>query len=154
MTKLHWIAVVSAFILGVLLYLAPDKHTSGVVQEIDLENKVAQALEIMQTGQEPMAGIGLLLEVIEEDPEHEQALLYLGVFSFQSGQYTKSLERLEKLVGINPQAADAWFYLGLSHAALEQKADAIACFEKYQSMSDDQELNDMAGKYITDLKNS
>ena len=115
----HAIAVAVAIAMIVLLYAAPNKHTTDVQLDIALDKKVAEAVALVQ-GDAPMQGIVMLKEVLEEDPENVSALMYLGAFSVQTGQYDKAVERLEKAVAIEPSATDAWFYLGVSYRELGQ----------------------------------
>ncbi len=147
------IAVAAALVLIVLLYAAPNKHTSEGWEDMALDQKINEGIALVN-GDNPMQGIGMLLEVLEEDSNNVKALLYLGGFSVQSGQYDKAVSRLEKVVELEPSVADAWFYLGIAYRALEQPDNALRSFEEFKTTSDDPELLEVAEKYITDLKNS
>ena len=47
-----------------------------------LDVKVDEAVAIIQSGEgAPMVAIGMLLDVLREDPNHEKALMWLGNFS-------------------------------------------------------------------------
>ena len=153
LNKKQAIAVSVAVALIVLLYAAPNKHTTNVQMGIELDQKVAEAVALVQ-GEAPMQGIGMLKEVLEQDPDNVKALLYLGAFSVQTGQYDKAVDRLEKVVKLEPSATDAWFYLGISYRELGQRDKAITSFEEFKAISEDPELLEMVEKYITDLKNS
>lgn len=149
----HAIAIGAALVLIVLLYAAPNKHTNEVWEDIALDQKITEGIALVN-GSNPMQGIGLLLEVLEEDSNNVKALLYLGGFSVQSGQYDKAVLRLEKVVELEPSVADAWFYLGVAYRALGQKEKSLSSFAEFKTTSDDPELLEVAEKYITDLKNS
>ncbi len=152
--KIHWIVVSAAIVLIVLLYLAPSKHTSEVARQIALDAKVKEAIRIVQTQPQPMEGIMLLREVIDEDPENRSALLFLGIFSCQSGQFDKAVPRLEKLLALEPEHEDGLFWLSVAYTRLGEKEKAIAGFEKFDAMADNEELKAAARKYIEELKNS
>lgn len=104
------IAFGSAVVLTALIALAPRSpkgvagdaahgepghvHTEDEAALNPLDAKVAQAVEIIQSGsQPPMAGVALLREVIEEDPQHIGALMWLGEFSVMSGQLDRAEAR-------------------------------------------------------------
>ena len=50
-----------------------------------------------------MQAIGMLLEVLREDPNHEKALLWLGNFSMMSGQWEKAVDRFHQLSQLHPE---------------------------------------------------
>jgi predicted Zn-dependent protease len=50
-----------------------------------------------------MQAIGMLLEVLREDPNHEKALLWLGNFSMMSGQWDKAVDRFHQLSQLHPE---------------------------------------------------
>lgn len=109
------IAVVSAVTLTLLLVLAPrtpEKEDAAVdsghihsdsegVSELD--EKVNRAVEIIRNGEQPpMAAVALLREVLEEDPQHIGALMWLGEFSIMSGQMDKAEARYVTVLAIEP----------------------------------------------------
>lgn len=111
------IAIASAAVLTALMVIAPRTPKTVAAAEVseeahdhehdaemsDLDAKVARAVEIIQGGEQPpMAGVALLREVIEEDPEHIGALMWLGEFSIMSGQLDKAEERYLKVLSIQP----------------------------------------------------
>jgi len=69
-----------------------------------LDVKVDEAVAIIQSGEgAPMAAIGMLLEVLREDPNHEKALMWLGNFSMMSGQWDKAVDRFHQLSQLHPE---------------------------------------------------
>ena len=64
--------------------------------------------------QTPMKGISLLREVVDVDPDNEEALYNLGILSIQSNQHAKAIERFERILKKHPGNTKARFYLGLS----------------------------------------
>jgi outer membrane protein assembly factor BamD (BamD/ComL family) len=50
-----------------------------------------------------MQAIGMLLDVLKEDPNHEKALLWLGNFSMMSGQWEKAVDRFHQLSQLRPE---------------------------------------------------
>jgi outer membrane protein len=103
------------------------------------------------TGQ-PMQGIKLLREVVEEDPENEYAQESLGYLSMKSGQYEKAIARFTKVVEINPARLDMYVYLGESYAQLEDFDNAIINLQIFANLSNDRMLVEDVNKYIERLK--
>ena len=69
-----------------------------------LDVKVDEAVVIIQSGEgAPMVAIGMLLDVLREDPNHEKALMWLGNFSMMSGQWDKAIDRFHQLSQLFPE---------------------------------------------------
>lgn len=160
LNKPQAIAIGIAIALIVLLIAAPDKHPPKVELAMAVDARIDSAIALVNkaadpnSGVMPMEGIGMLLDVVEEDPENVRALLYLGAFSVQSGQYGKAVERLEKVVSLEPEATDAWFYLGVAYAETGLKDKALEALQEFKALSTDAESIEVAQQYINELKNS
>lgn len=102
-------------------------------------------------GTNPMQAIATLREVLDKDPENEQALLNIGLLSIQSGQYGKAVERFTKLIAVNPQNWLGFFYLGIAYAESGKKADAKVCFEKVKKNEKQPQLVQAAEEYLKQL---
>jgi Tfp pilus assembly protein PilF len=85
----------------------------------------------------PMQGITMLREVLEEDPTNEDGLFNMGVLSMQSSQYKRAAERFEELVKHHPDNVQGQFYLGVSYFESKQNNKAKQQFELVQNMSKD-----------------
>ncbi|KAB2810356.1 tetratricopeptide repeat protein [Phaeocystidibacter luteus] len=83
---------------------ADHDHSEHEGEDVsDLDAKVAEAVEIIETGSRPpMVAIQMLLEVVEEDPENIGALMVLGDFSVMSGQYEKAEGRYQTILALEP----------------------------------------------------
>ena len=75
--------------------------------------------------QETMQGIQQLLSVVRKDSNNMRAQMMLGVGGLVSGQFSKSIERLNKVVTQQPQNAEAVAYLADAYAGIGDKADAV-----------------------------
>jgi outer membrane protein assembly factor BamD (BamD/ComL family) len=65
---------------------------------------VDEAVAIIQNGEgAPMVAIGMLLDVLKEDPNNEKALMWLGNFSMMSGQWDKAVDRFHQLSQLHPE---------------------------------------------------
>lgn len=52
---------------------------------------------------EYMKPISILVKVNQSDPNHVDALVYLGKLAIEGGKYDKAIERFKKLVSLQPQ---------------------------------------------------
>ncbi len=100
---------------------------------------------------DPMKAIAALREILEKDPNNEQALLNIGLLSIQSGQYAKAVERFKKLTSINPKNWLGVFYLGISYAESGKKTEAKECFEKVKKYEKQPQLVQAADEYLKQL---
>lgn len=127
------------------------------VMELDPENtdaKINLGICLVETNPDnPMQGIQLLREVVEKHPENTRAILQLGHFSVLSGQYSKAIERYQQALEIDPNLAEAWFYLGDTYAKMGDMANAEKYLLKYRSFLVDEEVKKQLDIYLEDLKN-
>jgi hypothetical protein len=115
-----------------------------------------QAVNILEAGkQPPMMGVGLLRDVIQADPDNRKALNYLGLFSMQSNQYDKAIERFEHLVNLGPDNDPNYPYyyrsLGQAYASAGKKDKALEAYKKYKSLVKDENLKQEADKLIESI---
>lgn len=106
-----------------------------------------------QMGVMPMKGIGILKEVINNDPKNVDALTNLGYFAIQSGQYEKAIERFESILAIDPENAEAYLYLTDIYLSQDKKEKGIETLEKYKSLVTDPLVNQQVEDYIKEIEN-
>lgn len=63
----------------------------------------------------PMQGILMLRELVEQYPNHTGVLFNLGRFALQTGQYDRAIERLEKAHELDPNSAIIACLLGQAY---------------------------------------
>jgi tetratricopeptide (TPR) repeat protein len=100
----------------------------------------------------PMKGIGLLREVIAEEPNNELALYSLGTLSIRSQQFDKALARFEQLITINSNDSRYHFYKAECLAALKKPTEAIAAYKKASELNTDPTAKATIADRITDLQ--
>ncbi|MBE7176809.1 MAG: tetratricopeptide repeat protein [Mucilaginibacter polytrichastri] len=101
----------------------------------------------------PMQGISLLLDVVKSDPDNIKANLQLGLFSLQSGQYDKAVERFKTVTRVRPDV-ESYFYLAESYKQVGQKQLAVEAYEKCKELSGgDAALSKKIDEYINEAKN-
>jgi tetratricopeptide (TPR) repeat protein len=128
------------------------KATELNPENTDYTVKLASA--IMEMGEEAMQGVQLLLGIIKENPDHIPANLILGRYGIVSGQFDKAVQRLEKVVKLDPTNTEAYFYLAEAYNGIGRKEDAIETFEKCKKLVNDTEFSAEIDNYITKIKNS
>ncbi|MGB2275284.1 MAG: tetratricopeptide repeat protein [Schleiferiaceae bacterium] len=109
MSRNTYIALAVAIVAAVAIFSLPrtpfQEEKLQVKEEASaLDVKVDEAVAIIQSGEgAPMVAIGMLLDVLREDPNHEKALMWLGNFSMMSGQWDKAIDRFHQLSQLFPE---------------------------------------------------
>lgn len=99
----------------------------------------------------PPQGVGLLREVLAEDPKNEFALYNMGMLAVQSGQYDRAIERLEELKAVNPNHVQGALMLGVAYANKGNKDKARQQFELVKTLDKDPAVHATADSYLKDL---
>jgi tetratricopeptide (TPR) repeat protein len=89
---------------------------------------------------EPMKGIAMLREVIQQDPNNELALFSLGQLSMRSNQYEKAVDRFKQIVKNNPNNLQASYLLGVCYAEMGKKEEARKTLEILDKQTTDPQL--------------
>jgi len=74
--------------------------------------------------------ISFLEGVLEQNPFHEQALIYLGHAYTARGDYEKGLEIDKRLVRLRPDDPTAFYNLACSYSLLNRIDEAVEAFRK------------------------
>lgn len=156
--KPQLLVLLAALAVTVLLVLAP-RTPSGKQDEAQAalamppaDTKLTEAVALVQ-GQDPMRGIMMLREIVEQEPDNADAHWHLGLFSIQSGQHEKALERFKKVRDLDEKGyPDVWFYLGRTYATLDSTEQAIACFTKYKTLSTDTAVTQVVDRFLLELE--
>ena len=142
------ILIVSALSAVVLLYILPTPNAnyrtielepkSEVDANLSNKEKIEKALKIMQGGGgTPMEGIGLLKNVVANDPTNEEALFYLGDFSLKTSQFDKAIPRFVKLTELNPEAAQYWYLLAQAYELNKNSDKAVIAYQTFITFGTD-----------------
>ena len=155
--KPQLLALLGALVVIVLLFLAPrtpaGKQAVEVLPMDPAEARTAEAVALVN-GQDPMRGIMMLREILQDDPNNVEAHWNLGLFSIQSGQYDKALDRFRKVLDLDSvNYPDAWFYLGRTYATLDSNAQAIASLKKYKTLTQDTAMLNGVDRFLFELEN-
>ncbi|TRX58396.1 tetratricopeptide repeat protein [Fulvivirga sp. M361] len=117
-------------------------------ENLDIKNKLAMTYV---SSPNPMQGIMMLREILQQDPQNEQALFNLGVLSMQSGQYDKAVERFSNLAKLYPDNTQAQFFLGVSYLETGKKDKAKEQFLLVKSLDDDPAVQATVDSYLENI---
>ncbi|HWA80821.1 MAG TPA: tetratricopeptide repeat protein [Acetobacteraceae bacterium] len=93
------------------------------------ERTLQQALALHQLGRLAEAE-RLYKQILQQDPNHVDALHLLGMAALQAGQKERGVRLLEKVIRIRPDIASAHSNLGVALRDLGRFTDAIASYDK------------------------
>lgn len=116
-----------------------------------LEAKTGLGVAYVNGGATPMQGIGLLREVVAQEPDNISANLNLGLFSMKSGQFEKAVDRFKTVLKLKPDF-ETYFYLAESYKQLGRKNEAIAAYQKCKELVADPVFGQRIDEYIKELK--
>lgn len=151
--KQQIVAIAGAVLLIVLIFVAPRVPLIEKAPVSSIEVDVARAVSLVQSGENPMEGIMLLRNILERDSNCTEAHWQLGLFSVESGQYDKAVNRFRKVIELDPvEYLDAYLYLGKSLMSLGQQVEAINVFETYSSKIGDEKIRADIESAIEELK--
>ena len=156
MKRGSYIAILVAAVIAALIFLLPNKpplEADQQIAEVDLMIDSAITL-VNKEGGSPMQGIMLLRKILEENPENARAHFQMGLFSVQSGQFEKAVERFDKVNSLDPENVECLYFLGLSHSNLGNKTEAISYFESFIEKTEDEESRAEVEKIVEQLKNT
>ena len=152
-SKSQIFAILFAGILIVLLFIARVKpDIKGIEIGDDIAAGIEEAVGMINEGGQPMQGILKLKEIADNNPENENAQLYLGIFSIQSGQYDKALDRFDNVIKINPDNGYSYQLKGQSYEMMSDTLNAIQYYELFISKTDEESAKKEMEKHIKILK--
>ena len=70
------------------------------------------------------------LEILKLEPNHLDATQYLGILAYQQQQYVKSVEYLERCIGLGQRSASLYVNLGAVYEKLDQLEKALECYRQ------------------------
>ena len=179
LTRQQGIMIAAAVAVTALLFLAPrtpsgkaeENASSARVSEdpnsgstpkaegagaamVSSDPKVSAILAELATGGPPMQVIVKLRDLADKEPGNVEAQYHMGLFSWQTNQYDKAMDRFRKVIALDAKGyPDAYAYLGQAYATLDSTDKAIALLETYKTLVTDTALINGADRYINDIKN-
>lgn len=137
---------------------ANSQETTEPAQTVSasIKDRVEKAIRAVQS-EDPMSGIQELLSIVRQDSTQLDAQYYLGLFSIQTGQFEKAVNRFEKVitfVGLK-KYPDARYQLSMCLEKLGKTEAAIEQLELYLTEIDPRETGsqEKVKKEIIRLRN-
>ena len=115
-----------------------------------LEAKTGLGAAMVSGTNNPMAGIALLREVVQADPKNVEANKTLGLFSLQSRQFDKAIDRFRTVIELKPDA-ESYFYLATGYENIGMKSEAVAAFKQSKQLAADPSLSQFIDRKIAEL---
>ena len=111
-----------------------------------LKNRLAMTLVVTDN---PMQGIQLLRELVEENPNDLEAIKNLGILSIQSGQFARAEDRFTELLKMDSTDLEAKFYLGMSR--IEQgNEEGYEIMEELSKIDINPAIQQLAMQYLVE----
>ncbi len=154
--KPQLLALAGAAVVGVLLMMVPrtpsGKQAEETASVTPAKARMMEAVALVN-GSEPMRGIQMLRQIVEEEPDNAEAHWHLGLFSVQSGQVDKALDRFKKVRDLDAEGfPDVWFYLGRTYATMDSIDQAISCLRKYKTLVEDTAITRQVDGFLKELE--
>jgi tetratricopeptide (TPR) repeat protein len=128
------------------------EYLGRVLEEEPKNLEVKSKIAMTHLSKDPMQGISMLREIIEEDPDNVSALFNMGMLSIQSGQYDRAINWLEKLTAVDSTHVQGQLLLGVAYMNSNMKEKARQQFEKVKQLDKDPAIQATADSYLKDLK--
>jgi len=109
-----------------------------------LKNRLAMTLVATEN---PMQGIQMLREILEEKPGDPETLKNLGILSLQSGQFDKAEERFRELLAADSSDLEVLFYLGMSLME-QEKPEGKQIMESLAASDVNPAIKSLATEYL------
>jgi len=105
------------------------------------DSLVDEALRQLESGElPPMQAVLSIRDVSEKFPENVKANFTLGVMSMQTGQYSKAIERFNKVLAVDSQNPDAHLLVARSRVFIGDTAAAINGLNEALEVLSDEEI--------------
>ena len=132
-----------------------QEQTEPESSATNLDAKVEEAVQIIQTGsQPPMVAVQLLREVIDADSNHIGANYWLGEFSMMSGQFDKAVLRFEKLQKLQPDNVETCIKLARAYQAAGNSTQAQDVLKEFISAHPDDNTKEQIAPVLEEISNS
>ncbi|MFZ4261366.1 tetratricopeptide repeat protein [Sphingobacterium sp. HJSM2_6] len=116
----------------------------------NLDAKTGLGAAMVTGTNNPMAGIAILREVVQTDPKNLEANKTLGLFSLQSRQFDRAIDRFKTVIEQKPDA-ESYFFLATGYQNIGMKNEAIAAFNKAKELATDPSFSQFIDRQIAEL---
>jgi len=137
---------------NLLTFAVQSLEKAIAIEPNSVSAKMLLGTAYVESGLEPMKGVGLLKEVADADPNNLEAQILLGRFSLQSGQYDKAKERLDAVLKKEPNNTEAIYFLAFTEAELGNKKRALELIELCKSLVNNPDFDKEIEHFVKELK--
>src|SRR6185436_4047265 len=117
---------------------AAAKIDPANAEALSSDPQVAAILADLNSGAPPMQTILKLRDLATKEPENVEAQWHLGLFSWQTGQYDKAMERFKKVTELDPTGhPEAYAFLAQAYASLDSTEKAITAITIFKTLVTD-----------------
>jgi len=125
--------VVGVALVAIVLWLprksADAEQLSALPTEAVATDDPVEAAVQKVSGENPMEGILALRAMAESDPPNVDAVVWLGIFGIQSGQFDKARERFSEALTLEPGHLEATWQLAMLDMEEGAYGRAVVGFE-------------------------
>ncbi|HET7118533.1 MAG TPA: tetratricopeptide repeat protein [Hanamia sp.] len=144
-----WEAQTAADLFEKALLLDPDNEDL----KVGLGSCYVYGEGMIGNAEQTMKGIQQLLQVVQKDSNNMQAQLVLGIGGVISNQYSKAIERLNKVVSFDPHNLEAVSWLADAYAAEGDKRNAVKWYEQSKHLVNNPEFSKEIDQRINEVQN-
>jgi predicted Zn-dependent protease len=137
------------------LFLRASEYYNSVDEleaNLSTDQLMNYAICLVETGTNPMQGIGILNNISQREPENYKVQLNLGYFSVKSGQFDKAEQRFLNVLEIEPKFVEAYLYLGDVAETVKDYDKAIKYYTLYKNSLSNEKIALEVEKYIDQLR--
>ena len=150
------ILATGALLLVIGLAMAPrlPKDVRDEADKSPEELKLAEAIALVQNGENPMQGIMMIREILDEDSTNVDAHWHLAQFSLTSRQIENAAFRFEKVIQFDKDLKypESYFWLAQTRLSLDEPEKAIPLLEKYLTLETDTIVTNGVQRMLDQLK--
>lgn len=155
MNRAQSISVILGLALVVVLYVLPTgPGKKGLGKTDPTDTRIEEALRKVQSGENPMEGVMMLREILEEDPENLDATYALGMLSMQSKQYEKAVDRFKRVLELDKQRVEVWNLMAQAYEAMGEEIKAITAYRQFVAQTDDVKAKSEVEQRLKQLENN
>lgn len=99
----------------------------------------------------PMLGITMLLQMVDDYPDDYRPIFHLGRLAFETNQYERCIERMEKVIEMEPNELRAYYYKGKALSSLNDDATARLVFDQALAKDPDENLKRLLEQALFNL---
>ena len=147
--KKVWEAQTAATLFEKALELDPENEDL----KVGLGSCYVYGEGMIGNAEQTMKGIQQLLQVVQKDSNNMKAQLVLGIGGVISNQYSKAIERLNKVVSFDPHNLEAVSWLADAYAAEGDKQNAVKWYEQSKHLVNNPDFSKEIDERIKEVQN-